>query len=75
MVCFEKALDDCSSSRGSTSIERCASQESVLSSGSKFKEAHTAQALNSYNVRLKLPKICLQKFSGKAQDWQEFWES
>ena len=75
LVCLEKALDDRSSSKGSTPIERSVSQESVLSSGSKFGEAHAAQALNSYNVRVKLPKISLQKFSGRAQDWQEFWDS
>ena len=27
-----------------------------------------------YNTRVKLPKLEVRKFSGKIQDWQEFWE-
>ena len=29
----------------------------------------------SHGVRVKLPKINLQKFSGKVEHWQEFWDS
>ena len=27
----------------------------------------------NHAVRVKLPKISLQKFSGKVEHWQEFW--
>ena len=33
-----------------------------------------AQSQN-HAVRVKLPKISLQKFSGKVEHWQEFWDS
>ena len=43
-------------------------QNSVRSSGDE-------QALGRRNVRVKLPNLKLQKFNGKIEHWQEFWDS
>ena len=32
-------------------------------------------AVNPKPVRVKLPKLEVRKFSGKLEDWQEFWDS
>ena len=35
----------------------------------------TSSSANSKTVRVKLPKLEVRKFSGKLEEWQEFWDS
>ena len=35
----------------------------------------TSSSANSKTVRVKLPKLEVRKFSGKLEEWQEFWYS
>ena len=72
LVYLENALEDSSSTKGSNSIERSVSQESLRSKGSNLSNI---QASNAHIVRVKLPKINLQNFSGSVKDWQEFLDS
>ena len=35
----------------------------------------TSSSANSKTVRVKLPKLEVRKFSGKLEEWQDFWDS
>ena len=35
----------------------------------------TSSSANSKTVRVKLPKLEVRKFSGRLEEWQEFWDS
>ena len=35
----------------------------------------TSSSVNSKTVRVKLPRLEVRKFSGKLEEWQEFWDS
>ena len=35
----------------------------------------TSSSANSKTVKVKLPKLEVRKFSGKLEEWQEFWDS
>ena len=35
----------------------------------------TSSSANSKTARVKLPKLEVRKFSGKLEEWQEFWDS
>ena len=39
------------------------------------KNGATSSSANSKAVRVKLPKLEVLKFSGKLEEWQEFWDS
>ena len=43
--------------------------QNVVENGATFSSA------NSKTVRVKLPKLEVRKFSGKLEQWQEFWDS
>ena len=38
-------------------------------------ESPTSGSSQQHLVKAKLPKLEVKKFSGKLQDWQEFWDS
>ena len=38
-------------------------------------ESPTSGSSQQYLVKAKLPKLEVKKFSGRLQDWQEFWDS
>ena len=39
------------------------------------RESPTSRSSQQYLVKAKLPKLEVKKFSGRLQDWQEFWDS
>ena len=39
------------------------------------KNGVTSSSANSKTARVKLPKLEVLKFSGKLEEWQEFWDS
>ncbi|XP_046865017.1 uncharacterized protein LOC124459588 [Xenia sp. Carnegie-2017] len=47
----------------------------VESEHNSVRSIEDEQALSRRNVRVKLSKLELQKFDGKIEHWQEFWDS
>ena len=58
-------------SRGLSSFSRQFSKDSICSQDSQVSATSSA----THRVRAKLPKLELKKFTGRPQDWQEFWDS
>ena len=90
LICLEDALksDGYRCDAESSSMHRSVSQESVISNESRISKMSSklSSKLSSqvqvnegqsprHVVRVKLLKIDLQKFSGKMEHWQEFWDS
>ena len=77
LVFIKEALggdDDAASikSSGSRRMQRSASKESIASDCSQYSNHSDT---GKRKVRVKLPQLEIKKFSGKIQDFQEFWDS
>ena len=85
LICIQDALkeiDDGVKSIRSVSLQQSMSRESIGSAESKVETtsniavaSSSEMVLAGRSVRVKLPKLEMRKFSGKVQDWQEFWDS
>ena len=66
--------DDAASIKSNSSrrIQRSASKESIASNCSQYSNYSDT---GKRKVRVKLPQLEIKKFSGKIQDFQEFWDS
>ena len=47
----------------------------LIERNGSFESLSSTATLMTRRVRAKLPKLEIKKFSGKAYDWQEFWDS
>ena len=86
LICVKDALKEVQDENSSIHLRSrtlSASKESVVSVASNddcksivsTSSSLTNLALGERNVRVKLPKLQMRNFSGKVQDWQEFWDS
>ena len=84
LICVEdmlKEMEDEKLSVNSSSKSHSVSRESIVTVASNDdghsneSEFQPSKSWNDRTVRVKLPKLQMRSFSGKVQDWQEFWDS
>jgi len=68
----KSSVGTAASSDSKTSLTTCVSSKSSLGT---IGSIENSGGEGQHEVRVKLPKLEMCKFTGKVEDWQEFWDS